>query len=58
VLEAVRVLDDILCRMRSHQTKKRTLLRELRLAHGLYDIAPSEGKQGKHGKKSGKHKKH
>ncbi len=58
VREAVRVLDDILCRMRSHQTKKRTLLRELRLAHGLYDIAPSEGKQGKHGKKSGKHKKH
>jgi pyruvate kinase len=32
VVSAVRVLDDILQRMRSHQTKKRAMLRELRLA--------------------------
>ncbi len=35
VLSAVRVLDDILRRMQAHQTKKRAMLRELRLAHGL-----------------------
>lgn len=35
VLSAVRVLDDILRRMQQHQTKKRAMLRELRLAHGL-----------------------
>lgn len=33
VLSAVRVLDDILTRMQAHQSKKRSLLRELRLAH-------------------------
>jgi len=35
VLSAVRALDDILRRMQAHQTKKRSMLRELRLAHGL-----------------------
>ena len=34
VISAVRVLDDILRRMQAHQTKKRSMLRELRLAHG------------------------
>jgi pyruvate kinase len=44
VLNAVRVLDDILRRMRAHQSKKQTMLRELRLAHALSaDLAaPSE----------------
>jgi len=32
VLEAVEVLDDIMRRMQAHQTKKRSLLRQLRLA--------------------------
>ena len=32
---AVRVLDDILLRMQSHQSKKRLMLRELRLAHPI-----------------------
>ena len=32
VLEAVEVLDDILWRMQAHQTKKQSLLRQLRLA--------------------------
>lgn len=32
VIQAVRTLDDILRRMQSHQTKKRAMLRELRLA--------------------------
>lgn len=35
VRAAVRVLDDILRRMQDHQTKKRAMLRELRLAHRL-----------------------
>ncbi|MEI6415238.1 MAG: pyruvate kinase [Pseudomonadota bacterium] len=35
VVSAVRVLDDILRRMQTHQTKKRAMLRELRLAHVL-----------------------
>lgn len=35
VLSAVRVLDDILRRMQTHQAKKRAMLRELRLAHTL-----------------------
>ena len=38
ILSAVRVLDDILCRMQAHQDKKRSLMRELRLAHSLWDI--------------------
>jgi len=33
VISAVRVLDDILRRMHGHQAKKRSMLRELRLAH-------------------------
>jgi len=37
VLDAVRVLDDILGRMQTHQSKKRSMLRELRLAHLLSD---------------------
>jgi pyruvate kinase len=35
LLNAVRVLDAILRRMRAHQFKKQTMLRELRLAHTL-----------------------
>jgi pyruvate kinase len=35
VLDAVRVLDDIMRRMQAHQTKKSAMLRELRLAHTL-----------------------
>ncbi|MFO0797407.1 MAG: pyruvate kinase [Gemmataceae bacterium] len=35
VLAAVRVLDDILRRMQTHQAKKQAMLRELRLAHAL-----------------------
>ena len=34
VLQAVRTLDDILRRMQAHQAKKRSMLRELRLAGG------------------------
>jgi pyruvate kinase len=37
VLSALRVLDDILRRMATHQTKKRAMLRELHLAHALLD---------------------
>ena len=39
IMTAVTVLDDILRRMQAHQTKKRAMLRELRLAHTL----PEEG---------------
>ena len=35
VVSAVRVLDDILRRMHAHQAKKRSMLRELHLAHTL-----------------------
>jgi pyruvate kinase len=35
IISAVRVLDGILRRMQAHQTKKLSMLRELRLAHGL-----------------------
>lgn len=35
ILNGVRVLDDILRRMQAHQTKKRSMLRELHLAHVL-----------------------
>ncbi|RPI77294.1 MAG: pyruvate kinase, partial [Planctomycetaceae bacterium] len=35
VVSAVRVLDDILRRMQSHQAKKRAMLRELKLAHAV-----------------------
>lgn len=41
MLSAVRLLDDILRRMQEHQTKKRAMLRELRLAHTLSpDLGP------------------
>jgi pyruvate kinase len=36
ILNAVQTLDSILRRMHSHQNKKRAMLRELRLAHGLF----------------------
>ena len=35
MLDAVSVLDDIMRRMQTHQTKKQSMLRELRLAHTL-----------------------
>ena len=35
VVSAVRALDNILSRMQAHQSKKRSMLRELRLAHTL-----------------------
>lgn len=38
IFSAVRVLDDILRRMQAHQDKKRALMRELRLAHALWEI--------------------
>ena len=40
VLSAVRVLDDILRRIQSHQAKKSSMLRELHLAHAL--ITPAQ----------------
>jgi pyruvate kinase len=39
VLSAVRVLDDILRRMQMHQTKKRSMLRELKLARSFAPTA-------------------
>ncbi len=41
IVSAVRVLDDILRRMRSHQAKKRSMLRELHLAHTLSEAPPT-----------------
>jgi pyruvate kinase len=35
ILSAVRTLDDILKRMEAHQCKKRSMMRELHLAHAL-----------------------
>jgi len=35
IVDAVHILDDILMRMRAHQHKKSSMLRELRLAHRL-----------------------
>lgn len=37
ILAAVHILDDILHRMQAHQSKKRAMLRELKLAHALGD---------------------
>lgn len=37
IVTGVRVLDDILRRMQSHQSKKRSMLRELRLARPIPD---------------------
>jgi len=56
VVSAVRVLDDILRRMHAHQAKKRSMLRELRLAHmlpGEPDMAadrPSHSAAGRKGR--------
>jgi len=36
VVAAVRVLDGILHRMQGHQSKKQSMMRELRLAQGAY----------------------
>ncbi len=44
VLSAVRVLDDILRRMQAHQSKKRSMLRELHLAHSL-TVKPMVGSE-------------
>jgi pyruvate kinase len=41
MVEAVRVLGDILRRMHAHQVKKRALLRELHLAKSLPADAPA-----------------
>jgi hypothetical protein len=35
VVEGVKTLDDILCRMQDHQEKKRSMLRKLRVATGF-----------------------
>jgi pyruvate kinase len=45
MVSALRVLDDILKRMQAHQDKKRSMLRELRLAHTL-PIEPSTSVDG------------
>jgi pyruvate kinase len=42
VLDAVRVLDDILRRMQAHQAKKQPMLRMLRLAHALPPAADGD----------------
>jgi pyruvate kinase len=41
IVEAVTVLDDILRRMQAHVTKKRPMLRELKLAQRFLDHAPA-----------------
>jgi pyruvate kinase len=49
VLQAVRVLDDIVRRMHGHQAKKRSMLRQLNLVSGFrksratHRVAPGEG---------------
>jgi pyruvate kinase len=42
VLQAVQVLDDILRRMRGHQTKKTSMLRELRLVSNFREARVAE----------------
>ena len=42
MVTAVRVLDDILRRMHAHQAKKKSMLRELRLAHTLFSAHVAE----------------
>jgi len=39
--DAVRTLDDILTRMQAHQTKKRAMLRPLRLAQAMFGTGPA-----------------
>ena len=41
VVEAVRVLDDILTRMQAHQRKKSAMLRELRVADRFLESCPA-----------------
>ena len=42
IVEAVRSLDDILQRMQYHQSKKKSMLRHLKLADSLRFLAPSQ----------------
>jgi pyruvate kinase len=49
VLHAVKTLDDILRRMQAHQTKKRSMLRELRLATHSSGKQDQDGHQGNDG---------
>jgi pyruvate kinase len=46
VVSAVRVLDDILNRMQAHQSKKRSMLRELQLAHTLLSAPDAAVERG------------
>ncbi|MDZ7595458.1 MAG: pyruvate kinase [Thiobacillus sp.] len=48
VVSAVRVLDDILRRMHTHQSKKRSMLRELHLAHMLPGEPDAAADRGRH----------
>ncbi|HWR77612.1 MAG TPA: pyruvate kinase, partial [Thiobacillus sp.] len=48
IVSAVRVLDDILRRMHAHQAKKRSMLRELRLAHMLPSEPDTTADRGRH----------
>jgi pyruvate kinase len=48
IVSAVRVLDDILRRMQAHQAKKRSMLRELHLAHILPVEPDAAGGRGRH----------
>ncbi len=49
VVSAVRVLDQILRRMQAHQTKKRAMLRELRLAHVFSESEKSAARAASQG---------
>jgi pyruvate kinase len=53
IVNAVRALDDILRRMHEHQSKKRSMLRELNLAHMLAakpDAVPGRPRLSAHGR--------
>jgi len=43
IVQAVKVLDDILCRMRGHQAKKRSMLRELQLVSSFRKARSAAG---------------
>jgi pyruvate kinase len=45
IVQAVQTLDNILRRMEQHQTKKQSMLRELRLASSLFSEVAAEGKE-------------
>jgi pyruvate kinase len=45
VVQAVKVLDDILRRMHGHQAKKRSMLRELRLVSSFRKARTARGKR-------------